>query len=315
MNKKGGFFSNFILLILFIALGFSAYYLYQYFPRETVPFNNFNLEENPINITNDLPSKQFYTRMRYSDRTINYHISESCSEEKAKSMKEALDVIELKTILKFNPTSKANSVLNILCADISPEADEKNHFIAGEGGPSRVLNSTLYSVILEGKIALYREGKCDNPNVAIHELLHALGFDHNNNKKSILYPTLECDQQIDDEIIESINRLYKDNSLPDLVFTTANASKSGRYLNFHIEVLNQGLQESRATEISVFADNKLIEAFDIGKISIGAKKILDVEYLDIPIKSKKIEFIVDQKNDILEIYENNNDITLNLISQ
>src|SRR3989344_1143627 len=286
MNKKGGFFSNFILLILFIALGFSAYYLYQYFPRETVPFNNFNLEENPINITNDLPSKQFYTRMRYSDRTINYHISESCSEEKAKSMKEALDVIELKTILKFNPTSKANSVLNTLCSDI-----------------------------LEGKIALYREGKCDNPNVAIHELLHALGFDHNNNKKSILYPTLECDQQIDDEIIESINRLYKDNSLPDLVFTTANASKSGRYLNFHIEVLNQGLQESRATEISVFADNKLIEAFDIGKISIGAKKILDVEYLDIPIKSKKIEFIVDQKNDILEIYENNNDITLNLISQ
>ena len=315
MNKKGGFFSNFILLILFIALGFSAYYLYQYFPRETVPFNNFNLEENPINITNDLPSKQFYTRMRYSDRTINYHISESCSEEKAKSMKEALDVIELKTILKFNPTSKANSVLNILCADISPEADEKNHFVAGEGGPSRVLNSTLDSVILEGKIALYREGKCDNSNVAIHELLHALGFDHNNNKKSILYPTLECNQQIDEEIIESINKLYKDDSLPDLVFTAANASKSGRYLNFHIEVLNQGLQKSRATEISVFADDKLIESFDIGEISIGSKKILDVENLNIPIKSKKIEFLVDNKNEISEIYENNNKITLNLISQ
>ncbi|MEK6811791.1 MAG: CARDB domain-containing protein [Nanoarchaeota archaeon] len=315
MNKKGGFFSNFILLLLFVALGFSAYYLYQYYPRESIPFNNFNLEESTVNITNDLPSKQFYSRMRYSDRIINYHISESCSEKKASSMKEALDIIESKTVLVFNPTSKSNSVLNILCADISPEAEEKNHFIAGEGGPSKILNTTLYSVILEGKVALYREGTCDNSNVAIHELLHALGFDHNNNKKSILYPTLECDQQIDNEIIDSINKLYKDNSLSDLVLTTANASKSGRYLNFHIEVLNQGLQESGAIKVSVLADGKPVETFDLGTISIGAKKILDVENLNIPIKSKKIEFIVDNENNIQEIYENNNEITLNLISQ
>lgn len=315
LGKKGSFFSNFILLLLFVAIGFCASYLYQYFPRETVPFNNFQLEETPINVTNDLPSKQFYPRMRYQDRIINYYISDSCSQEKTKSMQEALDIIEFKTILKFNPVSKANSKINILCSDVSPEADEKDHFVAGEGGPSRVIDSTLYSIILEGKIALYRDGQCDNPNIAIHELLHALGFDHNNNKKSILYPNLECNQQIDTEIIESINKLYEDESLPDLEFTMANATKSGRYLNFHIEVINQGLQKSEVTKVSVYADGKIVETFDIGEILIGAKKILDVENLNIPIKSKKIDFIVDEENKITELYENNNEISLNLISQ
>ncbi len=312
MNRKAGFFSGFILILLIVALVFSGYYIYQNFPRESIPFKSFNLEET--NITdNTLPSKQFYLRMRYQDKVINYNIADTCSTEKATSMKEALDTIDSLTVLSFKPVSKANSVLNILCSDISPEAEEENHFVAGEGGPSRVLDSKLYSVILEGKIALYREETCKNSNVATHELLHALGFDHNNNKKSILYPTLDCDQKIDDEIIESINKLYKDESLPDLVFSTANASKGGKYLNFHIEVLNQGLQPSKAINVSIYADGVFVETFELKEISIGAKKILDVENLKIPLNSKKIEFVIDAENKVPEIYENNNKITLNTI--
>ena len=252
--------------------------------------------------------------MRYPDKVISYNIAESCSESKANSMKEAFETIESLTILSFRETSKSDSEINILCSDVSPEAEEENHFVAGEGGPSKVLDAGLYSVILEGKIALYREAQCNNNNVAIHELLHALGFDHNNNKKSILYPTLECDQEIDEEIIESIDNLYRDPSLPDLVFAKANATKAGRYLNFHIEVLNQGLISSGATKIGIYANGEFVENFELGAIGIGARKILDVQNLKVPSSSSTIEFAIDKDNTISEIYENNNKVTLHLLA-
>jgi len=315
MKKIGGLFGDFILIVLFVVLGVCGYYIYQNYPREPIAFNNFNLEQNQPIVENSLPSKQFYERMRYSDRIITYHISESCSEQKASSMKEAFDTLEARAVISFQEASKSKAEIKVLCSDVSPQTEEEEgHFVAGEGGPSRVLNSTLYSVILEGKIALYREGQCNNPNVAIHELLHALGFDHNNNPDSILYPTLDCDQEIDSEIISSINAIYSKDSLPDLVFSKANATKSGRYLNFHIEVLNQGLQPSGTIEIGIYADDKFVETFEIGAISIGAKKILDVENLAIPSKAKKIDFVADYENKINELYENNNKISLNLLS-
>lgn len=309
MNKGAGFFNTLFMIILIGIIIYGGYYLYQNFPREAIQLRGQNIPE--ITVDNNIPSKQFYDNMRYSDRTINYYISDACSESKASSMREALDIIESKTVLKFNPVSESESVLNILCSDISPQAEEEDHFVAGEGGPSKVINSTLYSLILEGKVALYREGNCANSNVAIHELLHALGFDHNNNRNSILYPTLECDQTIDDGIIKSINQLYQDPSLPDLVFSKIDAKKSGAYLNFHMEVLNRGLKSSSEVDVKVYADGKYVDSFNLNTISIGAKKIIDVENLKVPLNSKEIKFIIDDKDDIREIYEDNNKITLN----
>ena len=252
--------------------------------------------------------------MRYPDRIISYHISESCSESKSDSMKEAFDIIESKTVLKFNPVSKTNSQINILCADVSSEPGQEDYFVAGEGGPSRVIDSKRYSVI-EGKIALYREGTCNNANVATHELLHALGFDHNNKAKSILYPTLKCNQVIDPEIIDSINSLYSVNSLPDLLFSTINATKAGRYLNFHMEVLNQGLVPTNNVSVGIYADNVFVESFDLNTISIGSKKIIDVENLRISLNTQSIKFKIDYKNEISEISEDNNELTLRLVTQ
>ena len=182
MNKKGDFFSALFVLILLVAIGYGGYYLYQNFPRDTIQL--ITQDKIEIRVNNTLPSKQFYENMRYADKIISYHISSSCPESKSSKMIEAIKTLESKTILVFRESS--NAEINILCSDVSPQAEEKNHFVAGEGGPSRVLNTTLYSVILEGKVALYREGNCNNANVATHELLHALGFDHNNNPKNIL---------------------------------------------------------------------------------------------------------------------------------
>ena len=314
MFRKGGFFSAIVLVLLFAALGVSLYYLYQFWPREPVDFEEFNSNDDAPLIENSVPSKQFYPRMRYQDRIITYSIASSCSADRVASMHKAFDLLDEATVLSFTFTA-SNAMIKILCSDIAPEAGQEDYFVAGEGGPARVLNSTLYSIILEGKIALYRDDQCNGAKVATHELLHALGFDHNNNPGSILYPTLKCDQEIDPGIIDSINRLYKSDSLSDLVFSEANATKGGRYLNFHIELLNQGLQPSEAVKIGVYSDGEIIDTFDVGAIDMGAKKILDVENLKVPSGTESIVFVADDAQTILELDEQNNRATLRLVQQ
>ena len=313
MNIKGGFIANLILFLLFVALGVASFYLYELWPREPITLDRVNIDAPEPIVLNDVPSKQFYSRMRYADRTITYSIASSCSQERVDSMKQAFSNIESMSILRFVESTK--SEIKILCSDVAPEAGQENYFVAGEGGPSKVLNSTYYSVILEGKIALYRDDSCSGAKVATHELLHALGFDHNSNSKSILYPTLNCEQTIDQEIIESINELYARDSLPDLAIYAVNATKSGRYLNFHIEVINQGLISSGTLSLGVYSGDKLIDTFDVGAVSVGARKILDVENMKLPSDVNSIVFFVDYLNTNPEFDEQNNKATLKLSGQ
>lgn len=307
MNKRG-FFAAFFVILFLVAMGYAGYYLYQNIPRHTINLVNTNSEQTTT--TNTVPSKQFYQNMRYPSNIIEYNIAESCPENKKTRMEEAFSILEEETVLEFNSADESNAILKILCSDVSPEAEEENHFVAGEGGPSRVINSTLYSVILEGKVALYREGSCNNANVAIHELLHALGFDHNNDKKSILYPTLACDQVIDEEIIDSINELYSIASAPELSFEELTATKSGRYVNFHMEVINKGLVQANNVKVGLYSDDEFVDDFELNSISVGAKKIIDVENFKVPLSANNLEFVIDYENQISEISEENNRIKL-----
>ena len=100
MNKKASFFSGFILFLLLLILGFCGYYIYENFPNKPISFNTFSLENKTEIVENNLPSKQFYPRMRYVDKAIKYHISESCTLEKENSMKEAFETIESLTSSK-----------------------------------------------------------------------------------------------------------------------------------------------------------------------------------------------------------------------
>ncbi len=312
MNKRGGFFYIFFLIILLGALLYSAYYLYIYWPREPVVLDRIEMNKSTIKVENGFPNKQFYERMRYSDENISYFIASSCSSKHSDAMLEAMRNLENLTNLNFKNGTESKAELKILCSNVAPEAGEENHFVAGEGGPSRILNTSLYSVILEGKVALYREESCSESKVATHEILHALGFNHNNNSNSIMYPVLKCDQQIDEEIINSINKLYSVKSLPDLVVYSTNATKSGRYLNFHIEILNQGLIASETVKIGIYVGDKFVESFDMGAISIGSRKLLDVENLKISNSASKIDFRIDSDNLIEEIDEQNNNAVLQL---
>lgn len=308
MKKKGASVEGIILLVVLVgALAVSSYLLYLNLPGEPQEFT-FIDDESDENVVYGT-SQQFYENMRFPDKKITYNFKDECSGEKIVNAGEAFSVLEEKTILKFEKTSN-NPQIIIFCSDISPEPEEKGYFIAGEGGPTEVINTTLYGAILSGKLSLFRDETCNKPHIATHEILHVLGFEHNNNPESILYPTLDCDQEIDSYIIEDINNLYSVEGKADFKIINVNAVKSGRYLSFDIEIINRGLSNAENLVLSVYADGEFVKDFEMDAVGIGIKKTLHVENLAISRFADEVSFVLDEQNIIPEIFEDNNEIEL-----
>ncbi len=270
----------------------------------TVPFEEPTIPTSPV--------KQFYPGMRFPDRMITYRVENECSAIKKAQVAQAFATLQRDTVLEFS--EEIDGRIQVICSELAPEPKLKKHFVAGEGGPTEIVNTTLYSVILSGKISLYRDESCTTPHIALHEILHVLGFDHTQDSGSILYPTLNCGQRIDQAILDEIDRLYSVDSNPDFQITKMKASKSGRYLSFDGEVINQGLTDANNVSLAVSVGGSTIKVFDLGPIEIGTRKILTVENLRIGKSATVVTFTVDPENMIKEINENNNKAELTLAS-
>lgn len=250
------------LLTLVIIILFGIYWL--------VPFGSYDFKSRPVSSNFSLNNSgaeemQFYPNMRFSDSRISYMISD-CSLDKEEEMVDAFRVIENETMLNFYPVGNGGSI-SITC-------DEKNRlekglFIAGEGGPTNITQTDKFNVILNGKILLIRNSRCGFPNVAVHELLHVLGFDHSTNKNNIMYNFTECGQTIGDDIPELLNSLYSIESNPDLSFENVSARMHGRYLDASIEVRNNGLKQSDEAKIAIYGDDKIVEELELKALDIG----------------------------------------------
>lgn len=295
-----------ILLLLLVLFGLGAYVFWLNYPLETPQYKEYKFNASSAAYSS---GAQFYPNMRYRDRVISYTISDSCEQSKKNDVEAALLLLSDRTILEFEKKDSSGEI-NILCSDIAPKPDEEGHFVAGEGGPSEIINMSNYAVIFSGKVSLYRENECENPNIALHEILHALGFDHNENQRSIMYPITKCDQVVDNYIIEEINRLYKTDSKADLFIERIAANRSGRYLNFEISIGNFGLQDSRGAKLIISADGEFVKDFDLEEIEIGTRKILTVENLRIPRNVRTISFAVKGQETELEIDNNVIDIEM-----
>lgn len=311
------FFDAFLLIILLVVLAGASYFLYLNFPGEEIslkPDNGIPKEDIIKNSENGEPgqSKQFYDNMRFPDRIISYSIDSECSRSKEERAAEAFSILQSMTILQFTRVDSNGEIL-VLCSDISPEPEQRGHFVAGEGGPTRIINTSLYAVILEGKMSLYKEDRCETSHIALHETLHVLGFDHNQNPESILYPTLDCDQKVDQYIIDKINKLYLTPGAPDLAISDVSASKSGRYLNFDISITNQGLKNATGVILTVLSDGEEVGEFDLEMVGVGSTKTLNVQNVKLPSRSSsKVTLSVDKGNDIIELAESNNEVELSV---
>ena len=302
------FFDFIIIVILFLLLGLGIYVLWYNLPSQTSEFEDFEFEHHE-NVSSQ--GIQFYPNMRYRDKEISYSIADSCDLSKRREVERAFSYLSQKTILKFSELERGE--IRVLCSNISPKPEEEGHFVAGEGGPSEVINTSVYSVILSGKVSLYRDiskNRCARPNVAIHEILHALGFDHNANKESIMYPVTECEQTLDQYIVDAINKLYSSDSLPDLVVEKVKATKNGQYLNFEAVVGNFGFKDSVNSSLVIYADGEKVKEFILEEIEIGTRKKLNVENVRIPRSATSLKFEVVTREE--ELDKKNNDAEIKL---
>jgi hypothetical protein len=302
---------TFLLVILLIV---TSYYLYLNIPS---PIEDLKINLNQPSSQSPILSKsnQFYPNMKFNHNTITYGINQDCSQEQKERIVNAFTEIHNKVpILRFL-SSFSSSDIEITCSEgkkPDTNTDGKKYFIAGEGGAKEIIQSGDYHLITEGVVYLFKENKnakkCSYPNIEVHEILHVLGFDHNENPSSIMYPFLtDCNQTLDQSIIDELNRLYSINNLPDLTFKNFTATKSGRYLNFNLTIRNSGSITSKPFLLTILDNEDIVETREIKKIEFGAGITLSTTNLKLKRKNPdKIQFILDQEDKIKEFDETNN---------
>jgi len=253
-------------------------------------------------------SLQFYENIRYSNSRISYRIADICTLQKKDDAKRAFQALEKATILDFYSVLDNEEIL-VTCQ--SRQKMKEELFVAGEGGPVDITKAGKFNVIHYGEILLIKQSACPNPNVAIHEILHALGFDHSNNENNIMYDTSKCSQTLGDDIPELINKLYLIPSNSDLVLDGVEPFVHGRYLDVNISIRNSGLKASEDTVINIYGGDKLLETIELQALDIGFGIKFTLQNLQIgKVNFDELRFVIESNFD--ELDKKNNEVVFEL---
>jgi hypothetical protein len=258
--------------------------------------------------------------MLFNHKIITYKIEDTCEKAKYSNMIQAFSILENETsgLIKFQPANSEPDIF-VTCNQSIQELESRqksSYFIAGEGGAERAVSTGEFWVIEKGKILLYypRTKECLTYHVELHELLHVFGFKHSDNRYSMMYPVSECNQVLSDDIIKEILRLYNLPELADIYITNVSAVKHGIYIDFDIEIKNQGIENARNITLVLSSRNKTIDTFELKDINYGEGKILNVENVRIPITMlnlDEITFSVETESE--ELDKSNNQVTLTIV--
>lgn len=293
-------------IFFLVAVGLLAFYWF--IPVQELQIRGSGPKDSNFTMNSSLgTSMQFYKNMRYPESNISYRI-ENCPLQKSDDMKNAFSVIENRTILRFYPVNNSEEIF-ITCD--SKAKLEGELFIAGEGGPVNITESGEFNVITKGAITLLRDSTCENPNVAIHELFHTLGFDHSKNEYNIMYPVSKCSQEIGQDTINFINEIYAIPSLPDLYFEDVSASMKGRYLDVVVSIRNIGLQESEKGKVIVYADDKPVKELELEPLEVGTGRFIyltNILILQTSVNGIQLSIVYDYE----ELKKENNLIALDI---
>ncbi|MFH1521884.1 MAG: CARDB domain-containing protein [archaeon] len=307
----------FMTILMLFALLFSFVAVYQNLPRSPVEMQASEIEPEVVAIINYGATPVFVENLRFNHNAISYFIEDECAKVRRDAMIEAFDIFadEMKLISFYEIKNKDVADIEVGCSDDYIELGE-NLFTAGEGGPSKIINTSGFRTIEKGKILLYSDSQCDYPGVELHELLHVFGFDHTEDPNNIMYNVSRCNQGITADMVELIDKLYSIEALPDAVISELVAVKKGRYVDFNITVLNEGLIGIASINLTIVANDKEIQMIDLGEIDIGYGRTLRAENIRLPSRSvEKIDFIIDRDNVVRELNENNNFMEMVVESQ
>jgi predicted Zn-dependent protease len=293
---------------MILLVSFSFYYIYDNLPLNPTKLSVEEMTENPEELIDYGDTPMFAENIRFSKNDVSYYINDSCPISRMKNMREAFGIIENSVEgLSFSESiNKDSAEIYVGCSNEEVYVGE-NFFAVGEGGPTKVIKIGRFNLIEEGRIHLYKDSNCNYPVTELHELLHVLGFDHSENPKSIMYDTYGCDQRVTPDIIEILNELYSIESLPDLRINKLDAVKKGRYLDFNITIINEGMADVEVVELVLLSGEKEISSFVLDNIYKGYARTLTVQNLRMFSNNiEVIEFYVDYENEIDEIDEENN---------
>jgi len=298
----------FIVLVLVVAILLLIYF---FIPINTIEFSNQGFVQNSsVYDDNSFGSSdlQFYNNMRYKGKEISYKIYDECTLKKKNDMEHAFEIISNLTVLEFYPVVYGEEI-SITCSE--KNVVEGDTFIGGEGGVTNVTIAGDFNVIFNGKVLLIRDADCPTPNIAIHELLHALGFDHSENPGNIMYEMYDCSQSIGDEIPEFLNEIYSVPEKPDLIFEEVEAVMHGKYLDANISLRNNGISFAPESTLVISADDKVVHEETLSSLGIGFGRRISFANLWInKINVKEITFEID--NDYEELSKENNFYTLSV---
>jgi len=300
----------FVNALLCIVLGLQLVFLYFYvsmnYPDQAQLFGVKERMVVPSFVANvSSQAKLFYPNMRFNHNEISFFISFDCSDlEKLKLLNAFLILTNETEVLTFYPTDEVSADILVSCSPSSFK-QEKSIFVSGEGGPTRIVNTTLYPIITKGKIMLYNETTCSKPITELHELLHVFGFEHINDSRKIMYPYLGCNQTPDKDMIELLKELYSIEPLPELSLSNVESVKVGYYLNFTVQISNEGLVDAEDVILEVDADGSKVKSFYLGLIAFGTAKTFYVSNLGLPSKNVKIITLEAKSNQKEYSYENN----------
>ncbi len=267
-----------------------------------------------INITSyNTKEIQFYNNMRFNHNEISYRLNPQCSFEQAGRFASAAeyldDRIQQLTIIQVPWSYDKEVDIDVLCGKEYLESPDV--FVAGEGGPKFVLNGTLFTTIIGGKVVIYRDS-CSY-NVELHELLHVFGFTHSNNKQSVMYNSSYCNQFLTGDIIRELQRIYSYEPLSDLYFQKIDVVKHGIYLDFNASVKNQGIINSPNITLALYGEGKFVQNFDLGSTDFGGGRIMNARNIKLPTRDIiNVTFIIDPQGTIKEYSKENNVINLEL---
>jgi len=298
------------IILMILLISFSFYYLYDNIPLNPTKLSVEGVIDDPEDFINYGETPMFAENIRFSKNEVSYYIDDSCPISRTLKMGEAFNIIEGSVNgLSFSEVIDRNSAeVYVGCSDEEIEVDT-NLFAVGEGGPTKVIKVGKFNLIEEGRIHLYKDSKCDYPVTEVHELLHVLGFDHSENPNSILYDTYSCDQRITPDIIKILNELYSIEPLPDLKIKNLEVVKKGRYLDFNVTIVNEGMSDVGVVELVLLSEEKEISNFLLNDIYKGYARTLTVQNLRMFSSNiNVIDFYIDYSNKISEIDEGNNQV-------
>jgi len=306
-----------IIAVMIVAAMFviSGIFFYQNLPGDPIDLEPSEVITENIEIINYGAVPVFADNLRFNHNRISYYISGECSSIRRTAMIEAFKIFSEKMgIITFYEVG-SDADIDVGCSDSYIPLGEQL-FAAGEGGPSRIINASVFKTIEKGKISLYNDPRCDYPVVELHELCHVFGFDHSPDPKNIMYNISNCEQRISDDMVKLMDDLYSIKPLPDAAIKDVSAVKRGVYLDFNLTILNEGMMAIEDINLTILADGEMVQELSFGEIEIGYGRTIKTTNIKLPSRNvESVDFFADYDDDIPELREDNNIVKMTLSSQ